>query len=113
MSFGSTPSMDLERVIFMHETYRLDFTVSKPSSSGSKTSINSTLLRELTWWSGIFRFRISAMVTALLMARPIAFSTILSDPSVWKTWNRFYEKQPNQGKFSQECKKIRTKIFIA
>jgi len=65
-------------VIVIHDTYRLFSTLSRPSSRGSKTSIISTLSNELTWCNGNLRFKISAIVTALFIARPIAFSTTTS-----------------------------------
>ena len=45
-------------------------------SSGSYTSINSDDDNAVTWCNGIFLLRISAIVTALLIARPIAFRMI-------------------------------------
>jgi len=70
----------LLNVIIIHDAYRLDSTRSNPSSNGSKISTNSHEEREVIWCNGSLRFRISAIVTALLQARPIAFSMIRSAP---------------------------------
>ena len=47
---------------------------------GSYRSIISSDDSTFHWCNGIFRFNISAIVTALLMARPMAFKTIVLDP---------------------------------
>ena len=77
----SKSSAESDSVIFMQETYRLDVTTSNPSSTGSYTSTISTELSVLSWCSGIFLLSISVIVTALLIARPIAFKTIVVAPS--------------------------------
>jgi hypothetical protein len=56
--------------------------MSNPSSSGSKTSTISEDVKQFTWCKGNFRFKISAIVTALFIALPIALRTIFSEPLV-------------------------------
>jgi len=59
----------------MDETCRVVSSLSKPSSRGSHTSVMSVELISVTWWRpGILLLIISAIVTVLLMARPMAFS---------------------------------------
>jgi len=64
-------------VIVMQLTQRLLSTTSRPSSSGSKIPTTSEEVRQFTWCKGIFRFNISAKVTALLIALSHCFKNDL------------------------------------
>jgi hypothetical protein len=65
-----------DKVIVIEDTCRVVSTRSRPSSRGSHVSVMSVEVIEVIWWSPWMRLlRISAMVTVLLMALPMAFRT--------------------------------------
>jgi len=60
----------------MEDTWRVVSILSKPSSIGSQTSVISVESTLVTWCKPtILLFKISAIVTVLLIALPIAFKT--------------------------------------
>jgi hypothetical protein len=68
-------------VIVIEETWRMVSILSSPSSSGSYTSVISVEEISVIWCRlGILLLMISAMVTVLLMARPMAFNTTSVKP---------------------------------